>query len=96
MTNYVAKPLLGREGASIRIVTGAGQEVFEQPGDYGSEGYCYQEFAPLPSFPGADGGGHAVLGSWLVAGEPAGLGIRESDGLVTDTYARFVPHVIEG
>lgn len=55
-----------------------------------------QEFSPLPSFSGSDGGGRAVLGAWLVDGEPAGLGIRESDGLVTDTYARFVPHVIDG
>jgi glutathionylspermidine synthase len=94
LKDYVAKPLLGREGASIRIVTGG--EHFEQPGDYGQEGYVYQEFSPLPAFPGGDGGGRAVLGSWLVAGEPAGLGIRESDGLVTDTYARFVPHVIDG
>jgi glutathionylspermidine synthase len=94
MTDYVAKPLLGREGASIEIVTGG--ERFEQPGEYGEEGYVYQAFSPLPSFPGRDGGGRAVLGSWLVAGEPAGLGIRESDGLVTDTYARFVPHVIDG
>jgi glutathionylspermidine synthase len=37
-----------------------------------------------------------VLGSWLVADEPAGLGIRESDGLITDSCSRFVPHVIEG
>jgi len=94
MENYVAKPLLGREGASVKIVTGG--ETFEQPGHYGAEGFCYQAFAPLPSFPGRDGGGRAVLGSWLVDGEPAGLGIRESDGLVTDTFARFVPHVIEG
>ncbi|NUR62715.1 MAG: glutathionylspermidine synthase family protein [Catenulispora sp.] len=94
MTDYVAKPLLGREGASIQIVTGG--ERFEQPGEYGEEGYVYQAFSPLPSYPGRDGGGRAVLGSWLVAGEPAGLGIRESDGLITDTYARFVPHVIDG
>jgi glutathionylspermidine synthase len=94
MKDYVAKPLLGREGASIEIVTGG--ERFEQPGDYGAEGFVYQAFSPLPAFPGRDGGGRAVLGAWLVAGEPAGLGIRESDGLVTDTYARFVPHVIDG
>jgi glutathionylspermidine synthase len=94
LVNYVAKPLLGREGASIKIVTGA--ETFEQPGCYGEEGYCCQEFAPLRSFPGRDGGGRAVLGSWLVADEPAGLGIRESDGLITDSCSRFVPHVIEG
>jgi glutathionylspermidine synthase len=27
--------------------------------------------------------------------EPAGLGIRESTGLVTNNLSRFVPHVID-
>lgn len=50
---------------------------------------CYQELAPS-SFDG----NHVVLGAWVVDGESAGLGIRESSGLVTDEYARFLPHVI--
>jgi hypothetical protein len=36
-----------------------------------------------------------VLGSWVVDGNAAGLGIRESDGPVTDYWARFVPHYID-
>jgi glutathionylspermidine synthase len=36
-----------------------------------------------------------VLGAWVVDGEPAGLGIRESDGLVTDNLSFFVPHTID-
>jgi glutathionylspermidine synthase len=51
---------------------------------------CYQELAPLPTFDG----NHVVLGAWVVDGESAGLGIRESSGLITDEYARFLPHVI--
>ncbi|MBW8800675.1 MAG: glutathionylspermidine synthase family protein, partial [Streptomyces sp.] len=51
---------------------------------------CYQELAPLPDFDG----NHVVLGAWVVGEEAAGLGIRESQGLVTDDYARFLPHVI--
>jgi glutathionylspermidine synthase len=31
----------------------------------------------------------------VIDGEPAGLGIRESDGLVTDNLSRFVPHLID-
>ncbi|MCZ9338922.1 glutathionylspermidine synthase family protein, partial [Streptomyces sp. TRM76130] len=46
--------------------------------------------APLPAFDG----NHVVLGAWVVGDESAGLGIRESSGLVTDEYARFLPHVI--
>jgi len=35
-----------------------------------------------------------VIGSWIVDGEPAGMGIRE-DGLITSNLARFVPHILE-
>lgn len=49
-----------------------------------------QQLAPLPAFDG----NHVVLGAWTVGDESAGLGIRESSGLITDEYARFLPHVI--
>ncbi|MEW1779157.1 glutathionylspermidine synthase family protein [Streptomyces sp. NPDC086777] len=81
---YVSKPLLGREGAGVRVhAPGAEPVVRDEP-------CCYQELAPLPDFDG----NHVVLGAWVVGEEPAGLGIRESSGLVTDDYARFLPHVI--
>ncbi|MEU0964810.1 glutathionylspermidine synthase family protein [Streptomyces sp. NPDC005917] len=81
---YVSKPLLGREGAGV-VVHEPGHDpvVREEP-------CCYQQLAPLPSFDG----NHVVLGAWVVGEEAAGLGIRESQGLVTDDYARFLPHVI--
>jgi glutathionylspermidine synthase len=34
------------------------------------------------------------LGAWIVGDESAGLGIRETVGLVTDDGAAFVPHRI--
>jgi glutathionylspermidine synthase len=37
-----------------------------------------------------------VLGSWYVTDQgSAGIGIRESDGFVTDNLSRFVPHFFE-
>ena len=56
---------------------------------------CVGEFAPLPDFAGVDGPHHPVLGAWVVDGEPAGLGIRESDGLITDNLSFFVPHTVD-
>ncbi|MER5207130.1 glutathionylspermidine synthase family protein [Streptomyces sp. NPDC002825] len=82
---WVAKPLLGREGAGVTLHE-AGTEPFVRDG----EACCYQELAPLPDFDG----NRVVLGAWVVEDEAAGLGIRESAGLVTDEYARFLPHVI--
>ncbi|MGC4896557.1 glutathionylspermidine synthase family protein [Micromonospora sp. DT31] len=89
MTEYVAKPLLGREGGSVRIVT-PGTEI-TNPGIYGDEGFCYQEFRALPEF----AGNRTVLGSWTVDGQSAGAGVRESESLITDGYARFLPHYID-
>ncbi len=88
--DHVEKPVHSREGANIRIVQG-GREVQATDGDYGGE-RIVQALAPTARFPG----GHAVIGSWLVASQPAGIGIREDQGLVTRDAARFVPHVIEG
>ncbi|MER6024838.1 glutathionylspermidine synthase family protein [Streptomyces sp. NPDC001851] len=81
---YVAKPLLGREGAGVTVhQPGAPAALRDEP-------CCYQQLAPLPAFDR----NHVVLGAWVVQDEPAGLGIRESSGLITDEYARFLPHVI--
>jgi len=88
LLSYVRKPLLGREGASIEIVTPHGTSA--TPGPYGTEGFVFQEFAALPDFDGQ----HPVLGAWMVQAEAAGLGIRETSGLVTDDTSSFVPHRI--
>ncbi|GAA2515269.1 glutathionylspermidine synthase family protein [Pilimelia columellifera] len=93
LDSYVIKPLLGREGANVRIVD-HGRTVADVAGPYGAEGHVVQQFAPLPQYLGADGAQHPVLGAWIVDGEPAGLAIRESDGLVTDNASYFVPHAI--
>jgi len=89
LTEYVRKPRLGREGANIQIV-GPGME-HQTSGIYGDEGYVYQLFDPLPEFDGM----RPALGAWIVGDHSAGLGIRETVGLVTDDGAAFVPHRIE-
>jgi glutathionylspermidine synthase len=83
---FVRKPLLSREGANIQIV-GMGDA---EDGPYGAEGHVVQQFAPLPSFDGS----YPVIGSWVIAGQPAGMGIREDTSLVTRNTSRFTPHFI--
>lgn len=85
---FVKKPKMSREGASISIP----HLGIETDGDYGEEGFVYQEFFDA----GTHDGQRAVLGSWVVDGESAGLGIRETDGVVTDNGSCFVPHLIRG
>jgi glutathionylspermidine synthase len=88
LTSYVRKPLLGREGSGIAVVRDGLLAEGVQTGD-GDSACVYQALASMAS----GGGKLAVFGSWLVDGEPAGMGIRESKGLVTNNTSCFVPHL---
>lgn len=86
--NYVAKPKLGREGANITLMENS-NIVAQTSGDYGAEGFVYQAPAPMAAFDGQ----FPVLGLWIIAGEAAGLGIREDTSRITNNASRFVPHL---
>ena len=86
---YVRKPLLSREGANVEMIR-PGAPPLAVDGPYGAEGFVVQALSPLPEFDG----NHAVIGSWLVASEPCGIGIREDASPITKDSSRFVPHVI--
>jgi glutathionylspermidine synthase len=89
MSDYARKPLLSREGANVTIVEN-GKTLDKTRGEYGEEGFVFQQLQKLPNFDG----NFPVLGSWVIDGKPAGMGIRETTSLVTDNFSRFVPHVI--
>jgi glutathionylspermidine synthase len=77
----VENPVHGREGAGVRLLA---------VGETGTGGddRVYQAACPLPVFDGM----HAVIGSWVVAGKAAGIGIREDSAPITTNASRFVPH----
>jgi len=85
-TRYVRKPKLAREGANVAIIDGI--ERIESDGPYGREGFVYQALAPLPRF----GEDYVVIGSWIIGGTPAGIGLREDTSPITRNSSRFVPH----
>jgi glutathionylspermidine synthase len=91
MMSWVKKPLLGREGANVTLHQ-PGKDI-QTEGDYGAEGYIYQELAPLQAFAGK----YPVLGSWVIGHEEGnaagGIGIRESAIPVTTNLSQFVPHL---
>jgi glutathionylspermidine synthase len=89
MISYAQKPLLSREGANIILVQ-EGEVISETEGEYGEEGYIFQQLCKLPAFDGYK----PVIGSWIIGEKSAGIGIRESNNLITDNFSRFVPHVI--
>jgi glutathionylspermidine synthase len=92
LTSFVRKPLLAREGADTTVVIDGAVAAEGPRQGYGGEGYVVQAYTDLGDY----GGGRPVIGAWVVDMEPAGAGIRESDGLITDNLSRFVPHAIEG
>jgi len=85
----IAKPIFGREGANITVHGARGGTSTDGP--YGEEGFVYQAFRELPRF----GGRYPVLGSWVVASQPCGMGLREDEGPITRNTSRFVPHYFE-
>lgn len=89
MSSYVKKPLFSREGANVTIVS-RGVTLEASAGEYGDEGFVFQELVELPEFDAM----HPVVGSWVIDHEARGIGIRETAGRITDDFARFVPHLL--
>jgi glutathionylspermidine synthase len=90
MRSYARKPIFGREGSGVTLVR-AGEVLAEGvTGEYGQEGHVFQE---LFDFGGGFDGRTPVIGSWLVQGEPAGIGIRESATPITGNTSQFLPHL---
>ena len=93
---WVRKPLFSREGANIELVTAAGERL-RSDGPFGDAPMIRQAYHPLPEYPGASGTGiYPMVGSWVIADQPAGIGIREDATRITQDTSRFVPHAIVG
>src|ERR1035441_2654926 len=75
MKDYVRKPLFGREGSGVTVFRNwLADEGSNDPAE--GQDVVYQKLASLA----VSDGNTAVIGSWLIDGEPAGMGIRESRG----------------
>ncbi len=84
----VRKPIYSREGANIQVLD-VGRIVAETDGGYGAEGFVYQAHVEMPAFDG----NYPVIGSWVIASQPSGIGIREDATAITRDTSRFVPHL---
>jgi glutathionylspermidine synthase len=86
---WVKKPLFSREGANVEMHLEGGEKVTSD-GPYTDSPYIVQKAAPLPKFEG----GYPLIGSWVVADQACGMGIREDATLITRDTSRFMPHII--
>lgn len=89
LVSWCEKPLLSREGANVKLVEN-GKILTQTDGEYGDEGFIYQDLAVLPKFDNQ----YALVGSWIIGQDPAGIGIRESASMISDNMSCFVPHLI--
>lgn len=88
MRSYCKKPIFSREGCNIELVK-YGAVIESTSGDYGQEGYIYQQladFAPIRGY-------YPILGCWVVGGVASGMGIRESTSRITQDQSHFAPHI---
>lgn len=91
--NYVVKPVHGWEGAGVSVVLDGVTRASVAGRHTEGQSAIYQMYQEIPRI----GDALPVLGTWVIGGQAAGLGIRETDAgrLITDTQARFVPHFID-
>jgi glutathionylspermidine synthase len=87
--SYVKKPAFGHNGQNIEIRQ---QQVpaISQGGDCGDGDFVYQGFAQ----PIAQSGYYPYFGVWMVNDTACALSVCESDTLITNNGARFVPHIL--
>lgn len=87
---WVRKPFFSREGSNVAMRLPDGTPISSDGPD--TQGpWIEQRYHALPDFDG----NYPLLGSWVVADQPCGLGIREDASRITQDTSRFVPHVIE-
>src|SRR5439155_642151 len=89
LREWVKKPRFGREGQNVEVRTATGGE--EQPGEYGDEGFVYQQYFALPVYDGR----RAVVGSWVVDQESA-RGIKDTIKPNVVARAPFRERVLTG
>ena len=87
LIEYCRKPIFGREGKNVSLHRS--DDTVGNEGTYGKEGFVRQAVAPIPEFDHH----FPVLGSWVIDGESAGVGIRESETPISDNLSCFVPHM---
>jgi len=86
----VAKPIFGREGESVRILSEDGTLNDGSEGAYDNHKMVYQAYTELP----VDSEGQSYQAGVFYAYEACALGFRRG-GKILDNMSKFVGHVIE-
>ena len=85
----VEKPMFGREGANIKILSASNDVVKSVDGPYDNHKKIYQEYVELPK----DVKGNKYQAGVFFAYEACGLSFRKG-GEIMDNMSKFVGHII--
>jgi glutathionylspermidine synthase len=83
----ISKPILAREGSNIELRR-AGSAPVATGGRYDDVPVVHQRAVTLPRLDGMS----AVIGSWVIGDEAAGICIREDSSPIVTGDSRLVPH----
>lgn len=75
---YVAKPIVGRCGANIKLVDENNQVLAKKDGNFGERAYIYQQLWPLPKI----GKYYVQICTFTAAGNYAGSGVRVDPSMI--------------
>jgi glutathionylspermidine synthase len=93
-SGYVKKPIFGRQGENVTIHKND-ETLLETKGQYGAEGFVYQQFMEVPSYDTSKGKWTTAVGSWVIGDAPSGIIFRESKSLITTVSSVICCHVIQ-
>ena len=85
-STFVSKIKEGREGDGVFFCKSI--ETMELPKSVVASDFIYQEWFNVPNFEG----NYPTIGSWIINGRAAGIGIREDKSPIAKNSSRFVPH----
>jgi glutathionylspermidine amidase/synthetase len=78
LNGYVAKPIVGRCGANIRLIDKHNQVLAQKEGKFGQRDYVYQQLWPLPKI----GKYFVQVSTFTAAGNYAGSGVRVDPSMI--------------
>ncbi|WP_318504795.1 glutathionylspermidine synthase family protein [Bacillus sp. T3] len=92
---FVKKPTFGREGDTVEIYDETGNlQMADSQTSYTEYVPIYQKYIDLPIIPfSTEKGhrlGHMIIGSFLINGQPSGIGARVGNP-ITDNLSHFLP-----
>ena len=85
---FACKPKWGREGLNVQKCERA--QALQLPPGQNQDDYVCQAWYDMPLFDG----NRPTIGSWVIGGQPAGIGVREDTSLVLGNTGRFLPHCV--